>query len=189
VYVRDCGFARYASASTGKLRLIGLDESLKHHSQVILTGDDTILNDCMRLFSGVTGRKFFSPANQLLKEERDGELFRDSFSHEQNLIVTEGDKKILIAGCAHNGIVNILERFEELEGRMPDVAIGGFHLNPPSVGEPVPEDLLDGISEQLLSWPVQYYTCHCTGLVPYAGLKERMGARVGYLGAGSVLEV
>ena len=189
VYVRECGFAKYASVSTGNLRFIGLDESLKNHPQVVLTDEVTVLNDKMRLFSGVTGRKYYSAANQLLKEERNGELFEDSFSHEQNLVITEGDKKVLIAGCAHNGIVNILERFEELESRMPDVVIGGFHLNPPSVGEPVPEAFLDDFSEQLLSLPVKYYTCHCTGLTPYGGLKVRMGDRVEYLGAGSVLEV
>ena len=36
---------------------------------------------------------------------------KDTFIHEQNLIVEEDAKTLLIVGCAHNGIINILEHF------------------------------------------------------------------------------
>lgn len=189
VYVRENAFLPYYSRSSGKEHEIGLSRELKGHPRVVPTGENCDIAEGLRLFSGVTGRKYFSEANRFLMEKTEKGLRPDSFSHEQNLIITEGNKKFLIAGCAHNGIVNILERFEKLEGRLPDAVISGFHLNPPSAMEPVSEELLDGIAGTLLKWPVQYYTCHCTGLGPYAGLKKRMGERLNYLGAGSRLEL
>lgn len=187
IYVRENAFTPYYSFSSGKERFIGLNRALKQHAQVVLTGKSHRIGEGLTLFSGVEGRKYFSASNRTLMAGGPGGIFQDDFSHEQNLIVTEGNKKYLIAGCAHNGIVNILERFEALEGRMPDAVMAGFHLNNPATGEPVPEETLDGISRTLLNWPGQYYTCHCTGIGPYEGLKERMGDRIGYLGAGSSL--
>ena len=50
---------------------------------------------------------------------------------------TEGNRKILLSGCAHNGILNILDRFRELFGGAPDVyhvqllqAPEGFSFDP-----------------------------------------------------------
>ena len=38
-------------------------------------------------------------------------MVADTFDHEQNLIIEEEGKSLLITGCAHNGIINILEHF------------------------------------------------------------------------------
>ena len=54
---------------------------------------------------------------------------KDVFSHELNLIVTEGDKTLLVVGCAHNGVVNIVQHFYNMKGYMPHYVIGGFHLS------------------------------------------------------------
>ena len=35
---------------------------------------------------------------------------------------------MLVSGCAHNGILNILDAFEVLRGREPDAAVSGFHM-------------------------------------------------------------
>jgi 7,8-dihydropterin-6-yl-methyl-4-(beta-D-ribofuranosyl)aminobenzene 5'-phosphate synthase len=61
--------------------------------------------------------------------ERNGEIIQDDFLHEQNLILTESGRHILLAGCAHCGIVNILQRARELSGKPMNAVIGGFHLH------------------------------------------------------------
>jgi len=189
IYVREDAFEQYFSTSGEHMRSIGLKEELKRHPQVVLTSGQCVIGDGLRLFSEVKGRRFFSEANKKLLHRVDGELVPDAFEHEQNLVICEGDKKYLIAGCAHNGIVNILEEFQHREGKLPEAVISGFHLKPPSVGDAVDEAFLDELSRELLSYGCMYYTCHCTGLVPYEGLKKRMGNRIEYAGAGSVLEV
>jgi len=94
---------------------------------------------------------------------------------------------ILITGCAHNGIVNILEHFYCLRGRMPDYVIGGFHLSDCSTGGNENPDTIDKIGKYLMDTNTKYYTCHCTGKEPYNRLKAVMGDRIDYLSAGSVI--
>ena len=55
---------------------------------------------------------------------------QDDFSHEQNLLLTTAGKKILFCGCAHNGILNVLDALERKlgSGALPDLVLGGFHL-------------------------------------------------------------
>ena len=106
----------------------------------------------------------------------------------QNLINEEDGKNLMITGCAHNGIVNILEHFYSIKGRMPDCVIGGFHLSSSSGGHEDPETL-NRIAQHLLSTKAKYYTWHCTGLEPYKKLKALMGDRIDYLATGSELTI
>ena len=106
-----------------------------------------------------------------------------------DLLIGEGERRVLTGGCCHCGIVNILARLAELEPEPPDAVIGGFHLAVPGTGE-LDEALVDGVAARLLALPgTRYYTGHCTGLASYARLKEKMGQRVAYLHAGETLEL
>ena len=72
----------------------------------------------MELFSGVIGREYFSSCNDsLYMELDDGAIVKDDFRHEQNLLIREAGKTVLIAGCAHNGIVNIMKHVYDRHGR------------------------------------------------------------------------
>ena len=82
---------------------------------------------------------------------RDGVLRHDSFLHEQNLLITEGGKRILVTGCAHRGIANILERAVEMAGGPMDAVVGGFHLSNIAAGSCEPEETIDGIAAYLLA--------------------------------------
>ena len=63
----------------------------------------------MTLVSGITGNKFYPSGNKTLLC-RDGDKFVcDPFNHEQNLVIEQDGKVILFAGCAHNGIINIID--------------------------------------------------------------------------------
>lgn len=117
-----------------------------------------------------------------------GQTTDDTFEHEQNLVIEEDGNTLLITGCAHNGIINILEYFQSFKGRMPDYVIGGFHLSSRSGGN---EDIdtMDRIAEYLISTEAKYYTCHCTGIEAYERLKSAMGDRIDYLSAGSVITI
>ena len=120
--------------------------------------------------------------------EQNGQIVKDTFIHEQNLIVEEDAKTLLIVGCAHNGIINILEHFRSLKGRMPDYVIGGFHLSSPSGGME-DFDIIEKIGKYLIGTRAKYYTCHCTGIEPYNRLKEIMGDSIDYLPAGSEMTI
>ncbi|ADQ46988.1 beta-lactamase domain protein [Caldicellulosiruptor kronotskyensis 2002] len=58
---------------------------------------------------------------------KDGRFQSDLFLEEQSLVVKEDDKLILIVGCSHNGIENIIEKVEKCFSQSIFAVIGGFH--------------------------------------------------------------
>ncbi|MCD2493556.1 MBL fold metallo-hydrolase [Lacrimispora sp. NSJ-141] len=175
----------------GGIDYIGIDQTLRENSQIRPINGTVDIDKDFTIFSDVTGQELRSEANDILLERKDGEYQKDRFSHEQNLIVRKKDgARLLISGCAHSGIVNIIERFKELEGAAPDVVIGGFHLMEPGSGRSIPRYQVEAVADRLLCYEgeknvTSYYTCHCTGTEAFGILKERMGDRISYLSAGS----
>ncbi len=178
----------YARRPNGELDFIGLEESLKVNRQLIATSERFIIYKGIQVFSNVIQKEPLARSNNGLLTELNGQMTDDSFAHEQNLIIEEDGKSFLVTGCAHNGIINILEHFKELKGHMPDYVIGGFHLSSRS-SENEDFDTVDKISKYLLGTKAKYYTCHCTGIKAYERLKSAMGDRIKYLSTGSEIKI
>ena len=142
------------------------------------------------LFAGVKGKRLLSSAGSTLREKRGEEILPDAFEHEQSLVLCEGGRAVLFAGCSHKGIVNVLERCEEVLGRSPDAVVGGFHLMAPSSGRDEPEELIRAVGAELLKRSAtRYITGHCTGHGPFSTLKEMLGDKLDYMSAGTVFEL
>lgn len=189
LYLHQQAFEKhYALRSTGQPEPIGLDEDLKQNSRIVFTSDDYAIDKGVWLFSNITPKEPRPKSNRGLLTKHNGQITDDAFAHEQNLVVEEDGKTLLVTGCAHNGIVNILEHFYTLKGRMPDYVIGGFHLSSRSE-ENGDSDLIDRIGKYLMGTKTKVYTCHCTGIGPYKRLKSIMGDHINYLSAGSVITI
>lgn len=189
VYISAYGFDDYyARKSDGETVSIGMDKSIEAHPQIRLTNQHEILSDHLEIFSGVTGRKFFPKGNSVLLREKNGLLVPDKFLHEQNLVIREKGKHFLLAGCAHNGIVNIVDQYLSLYGDFPDMVIGGLHLKNHSTGEEEDPETVRYLGEALLKTNALYYTGHCTGSASFQILKEVMGDKIRYMATGSVIE-
>ena len=178
----------YSNRANDKLRYIGLDANLKDNNQIVLTSDRFFISKGIQVISNIEQIEPLPVSNSGLLMEREGQMVDDDFAHEQNLIIEEDGKILLITGCAHNGIINILEHIQSLIGRMPDYVIGGFHLSSRS-GRNVDSETIDRLGKYLLGTEAKYYTCHCTGIEAYKRLKPAMGDRLDYLPAGSVIEI
>lgn len=190
VYLQKEVWGEYYVVTPDKIEYAGMDKGLrKYESRFILTEGHTVIDDELQLFSGGLTRDYWPHANDTLREKAGDGYPTDEFRHEQNLIVSEGGKAVLFAGCAHNGIVNILRRAEEILGRAPDAAFAGFHLFNPSLGAAEPRPLVDAIARELRAREhTKYYTGHCTGTEAYGELKETLGDRLQYMAGGSVFE-
>ena len=104
--------------------------------------------------------------------------------------MTEHGKTVLFAGCAHSGIVNILNRAEDILGRAPDAVFAGFHLYNPSLGQSEPRSLVDAVGERLRARKgARYVTGHCTGDDAYAWLREKLGDRLSYMATGTTFTI
>ncbi len=190
VYIRKSAFEPHLSLrKNGETVDIGLDNALQYSGRIVFTGEHENPTDGVTLFSGVTERVLFSGCNDTILMKKNGSIVPDDFVHEQSMILCNGDKTALIAGCAHSGIVNILRRAEKLLGRMPDVVIGGFHLNSPSLGRNEPEERIRAIGEILGASGSVFYTGHCTGGEAFALLKDMLGERLHEMHAGTVIEI
>jgi 7,8-dihydropterin-6-yl-methyl-4-(beta-D-ribofuranosyl)aminobenzene 5'-phosphate synthase len=189
VYVHLLAFDKhYSLRANDEMVYIGLDEDLRYNSRIISTSNRFEIDLGIEVFSNVTQKHPLPKSNVSLFMEENGHLVKDNFAHEQNLIIEEEGIILLITGCAHNGIVNILEHFHNLKGYNPNHIIGGFHLSSRSVGNE-DEAKINQIGHYLTETKAKYYTCHCTGSEPYNQLKTMMGERIEYIHSGSEINI
>lgn len=179
----------YANRTDAPKQYIGLDKTLPFPERIVFTGGYLTVEDGLEIFSTVTGQTLQPAGNNDLFEKTGETFLHDCFSHEQNLIITENGKTVLIAGCAHKGIINIAESFHDLKGYYPDYVIGGFHLYNKASGNSEDEDTVSAIGRYLLLTGSQYFTCHCTGMAAYTSLKTVMADKINYLSTGNQINI
>lgn len=169
----------YSVAKSVVPRYIGLEPSLRQYrDRMRFVRDAAALDRELLLFPAVRSHTPLLLGNSKLRRLCDRAYIQDDFRHELNLLITAGGKAVLLAGCAHNGIVPIMERCTELLGRAPDLALGGFHLYSPASGETESEASILQIGRQLSQWPTKYYTGHCTGQAAFDQLKGVLGEQL-----------
>ncbi|MGH0053357.1 MAG: MBL fold metallo-hydrolase [Sphaerochaetaceae bacterium] len=189
LYVRKEAFGSYYSErDEGDYHYIGIDQDLLRNNRVIFTATRTPAAEGSFLFSKVDGIRFIPTGNKSLFKQEGTRYVVDAFSHEQYLVLKENEERVLVSGCSHRGIVNIMEAFRNEVGSYPTRVIGGFHLYNHRTGKPEDPAVLDQIAEILLDSKAIFYTCHCTGEENYAYLKEKMGTSIHYLAGGDILE-
>lgn len=166
---------------------IGVDPYIieTYGDRIVYTEDVLEIDEELLLFSDIKTADFCSGSNGSLQEGTEENHHPDPFFHEHNLLIREGNKNYLIAGCAHRGVINILRRAEELIGKAPDVMFSGFHLTNPGKKIDEPRAVVEAVGRELQKYPTRYYTGHCTGKGPYGILKELLGDQVQYMAGGA----
>ena len=167
----------------GNSEYIGIAQALKGNSRFKAVDGPAQVADGLRLLSydGDTAKHGIEPGDMKVKDVSG--MRSDDFAHEHYLLASEGDVRLLVTGCSHRGIANIMSW---TRGEGITHVVGGFHLmgvQPRDYGK------LDALADELLKYDVCYYTCHCTGIDQYAYLKGLMGDRLIYLGTGDVLSL
>lgn len=140
----------------------------------------------MTLFANVHGHCCNPVGNRLLFGPSVAE--NDSFCHEQNLIIEEDDKVILCAGCAHQGIVNIIRKAVALTGKTPTHVLAGMHLVKSGLSESEENTFIETLAHELKKFDqTMFYTMHCTGEEAYHKLKSLLGDQIEYLACGDTI--
>ena len=176
IYVNENAFGIHCN---GTQRYIGLDDRLRDTDRLILTGDEHTIAPGLTLSTCNTLPKLV-PTDPFGLTEQVGAFFLpDDFRHEQYLLIEENGKRVLLSGCSHKGILNILEWFK------PDVLVGGFHFKqlPPD------SDRLRTYGEALAKYDTVFYTGHCTGQAQYDVLKGILGDKLHALSTGAVFQI
>ena len=172
-------------------RYIGIDKKILLLPQVQLLKGDTKIDDELQIFT-VDNRAFPLPStNKRLRELCNGQYIQDEFHHEQNLLLTADGKKILFCGCAHNGILNVMETLERKFGptSLPDLVIGGFHLMKRTEFSKADTAEVTEIANRLRAYKAHFATCHCTGLPVFNQMKEILCDQLSYVHSGDEVVV
>ena len=111
------------------------------------------------------------------------ELVPHSFRDDTALAIDLGEKAMVIAGCSHSGIVNIVLHAEKILKKNIDTVIGGLHL----VGKP--RDIINEVVDYLRKLGVERVIVgHCTGLVAEAHLLNIYREKFTKLHTGLIIE-
>jgi 7,8-dihydropterin-6-yl-methyl-4-(beta-D-ribofuranosyl)aminobenzene 5'-phosphate synthase len=103
---------------------------------------------------------------------------------EQSLILDTPAGLVVVTGCSHPGIVNILRRAREVVDRPIYLVFGGFHLGDKSEAEI--KDIIAAFRELKVE---RCGATHCTGERAIALFKRAFGEDFVSLGTGRVFEV
>ena len=170
-----------------RYRYIGIDGGIAKLPQVVFVDGDCRIDDELELFTVKHANHPIPSANKTLLVKSGGRLMRDSFDHEHYLAVRDGDRRILVSGCAHKGMLNIMEAFAGRYKTAPDMVISGFHLM--KKGEYTEEERREiaDMAEKLKEYPTEYVTCHCTGIKAYEIMKGVMGEKLKVVHSGDCI--
>ena len=189
IYIRPQAAEKHYVKVLGIPFYAGINRSLLSSDRFVFTGDTHVIDNELMLFSGVMGQFPLPKSDSNLYAKTNGKMVADDFCHEQNLMITSGDSRILLCGCAHAGIVNIVRRAEELIGSDTTAVIGGMHLYEPTKKRYESNKYIDGVADALSEIQSSYYTYHCTGAKAYERMKTCLGTRLTYLRTGFELRI
>lgn len=115
-------------------------------------------------------------------------LVEDTIPEDQSLVLNTPQGLVVITGCGHAGVVNILTFAEEhFPGQRVQAIVGGLHLFPAT------DDQLNWTADKLKDFKVaNLLGAHCTGIEAVYRIRERLGlprscAVVGSVGSTFVL--
>ena len=103
---------------------------------------------------------------------------------EQSLIINTSRGLVIVTGCSHQGIVNILKRAKEMLDRPIYLVFGGFHLMQHS------DEDVEAIIQEFKNMGVEKCgATHCTGDRAIALFQEAFGENYVRMGTGRVVEI
>ena len=107
-----------------------------------------------------------------------------TFPIEQSLVLRSSSGLIVITGCAHPGIVKIIEKAKYLYKEEVLLAMGGFHLMGMSMNK------MDQIFVRFRDLGVRYVgPCHCTGETQIKAFEKSYGEHFLKVGVGKVIRI
>ena len=190
IYISQEAFqAHYSLQNNGDLKYIGLNQTLENNGRLIFIDQDTRIDSELKILTGLGSQLTGPKGNKMLFRRHGLEVIPDDFHHEIHLVIEEGNQSVLFSGCAHGGILAILDQVSKINEKAITAIVSGFHLHSHSTHQDEDSNIIQAMAESMMKKPVQFYTCHCTGKHPYMAMKLVMGAQLDYLAVGSQIEI
>lgn len=118
------------------------------------------------------------------KTSHEGFLTDDQMLDDTGLAVKIGDKALVIAGCSHSGISNIVRKARKLTRASEVIVLGGLHLAQAEL-----QDIERVVDELEAEGVVEVHVGHCTGLKGESVLLRKFGDRMRKIHSGYRLKL
>lgn len=141
-------------------------------AQVVVDDGPVLLGNGCCLLTGEVPRRSFEIGFPIGWRRDDGRVVRDDIPDDQSLIFhVKGKGLVVVLGCGHSGVINILNYARELAG-CDDIylVMGGFHLTGALFEKYTPQTI-DALIEMN---PAMVAPTHCTGFNSTRQIAERM---------------
>ncbi len=144
----------------------------------------TQLSENMYPFSNFSCTNTFETIPQKYVIEKDGKIVQDKFEEEISVGIKTDKGLVLIVGCSHIGIVNIIESVKKYSGMNIRGVIGGTHLINCS------QERLDRTIEYLKKQDLDFLAVsHCTGDENMDVLKENFKEKFILNNSGNIIDI
>lgn len=144
----------------GEIGSIVSQEKLNHHFPIHLTKEPLWITNRL-VFLGEIKKTFdFEGQDYIGQVVTDRGKINDYILDDTAIVFKSSKGLVIIVGCAHSGICNIIEYAKEVcqEDKVADI-IGGFHLLNPPINQ------LNKTAEYIEKvQPAALHACHCTDL-------------------------
>lgn len=170
----------YSMRKENEYTYIGLDQRLFFSQRLKTIKGNIVIDDELTIISKINEEIFFPTSNQTMYKKIKSEYVLDDFKHEQSLLIKDKDTYVLLTGCSHMGIINIINQVEkEIRPNHLSSVIGGFHFKSRSEEHQESEKTIMEIATLMKDKNIEmYYTGHCTGKNGYDIMKNILKGRL-----------
>jgi 7,8-dihydropterin-6-yl-methyl-4-(beta-D-ribofuranosyl)aminobenzene 5'-phosphate synthase len=154
-------------------------------ARFLFNSDFVEVDSGMFLTGEVPRQTDFEKPDPRLFTEKDGMISPDTFADDQSLIFDTEKGLVLVLGCAHSGMINIIDHvINKMRKERFHAILGGTHLD-----FLTPEQLEASIGSLKRMEVEKIGVSHCTGMKAASRLYQEFGERFFHGSVGSVLEV
>lgn len=177
VYLHTSPNADYfAVDSPDSVRYIGLDRGLlkAHQDRLNYIDESQEISPGFYLITEIPEKYPKPHGDERLKRRIGDSIIADPFEHEMVTVVEGDEGLVVLTGCAHNGVLNMIAAAQNaFPGKSIQAVIGGFHLHHET------DQTVWEIGKTLLEMNIpRVITGHCTGEDATDVLEEVLGDRI-----------
>ena len=168
-------------------RYIGIGERAeiyeKKGARFLLSKDPIQISDNI-CFSGQINKDSKEEPEDLFFIKKNNNFINDPMHDDISIFITLPELLIVVTGCAHSGILNILNRLKDLKLNDKNLAIiGGLHLSKKD------NAYIDNIISEFEKHNIKLLVpAHCTGINAFGKLKNSFDSKCVFGSVGKVLE-
>jgi 7,8-dihydropterin-6-yl-methyl-4-(beta-D-ribofuranosyl)aminobenzene 5'-phosphate synthase len=180
LYVRKGADGEYYAKRKDGFEYIGVEKKMFERNAKRIVEIDLDFEICQGVHALVSIPHIESlPAGNGLLFKKEGDVYvNDLFDHELVSVIEEDDGIVILSGCGHSGIINmVLAARKRFQNQRIKAVIGGLHLMYGSSSQDFAQNTHDAsvVADRLLQLGCEkIISGHCTGHQATAVLKDRL---------------